>query len=343
VHLWGGVQSEAERKAIGLAARRSHGVAEVRNRLFIMPPRLTASPRGPMKKWFARRTLLFLGAWLAAAEVLAQPVTLTHVHGLAYSADGKKLFVPSNDGLAVFEAGRWSRDPGPPHDYMGFAATGKNIYSSGHPASGSGMANPFGLIRSRDHGKTWDRLGLHGESDFHLVAAGWNSGAVYVWNPAPNSRMRQEGLHYTLNDGVTWQMSAGSGLQGEPRALAVHPDKASLVAMATSTGIFESADYGKSFMQIAGAKGTAVFYDLDGKHLWYGLFDGRPRLARARLRSGPMAWIKLPPMEGDAVAYVAQNPASRVGYAIATFERNVYVSKDSGRVWSQIAERGVAR
>ena len=43
VHLWGGVHSDAERKAIGLAARRSHGVAEVKNHLFIMPPRLIVS------------------------------------------------------------------------------------------------------------------------------------------------------------------------------------------------------------------------------------------------------------------------------------------------------------
>lgn len=43
VHLWGGVQSEAERKAIALAARRSPGVAEVKSHLFIMPPRLTGS------------------------------------------------------------------------------------------------------------------------------------------------------------------------------------------------------------------------------------------------------------------------------------------------------------
>lgn len=43
VHLWGGVRSDAERKAIALAARRSPGVSDVRNHLFVMPPRLTGS------------------------------------------------------------------------------------------------------------------------------------------------------------------------------------------------------------------------------------------------------------------------------------------------------------
>ena len=43
VHLWGGVGSAEERKAIALAARRSPGVSEVRNHLVVMPPRLIGS------------------------------------------------------------------------------------------------------------------------------------------------------------------------------------------------------------------------------------------------------------------------------------------------------------
>src|SRR5688572_7919185 len=89
-------------------------------------------------------------------------VTLTHVHGLAYSADGKRLMIPSHHGLALYESGRWSKAPGPQHDYMGFSATAKYLYSSGHPAPDSGLVNPFGLIRSRDGGNTWEKLGLEG-------------------------------------------------------------------------------------------------------------------------------------------------------------------------------------
>ena len=47
-------------------------------------------------------------------------------------------------------------------------------------------------------------------------------------------------------------------------------------------------------------------------------------------------------MARDAVAYIAQNPARRSEYAIATFERSVYLSPDSGRTWKKIAERGTA-
>lgn len=294
---------------------------------------------------FVRRAFFVFFAGLASiASLRAEPVKLTHVHGLAYSADGRRLIVPSHDGLAVFERDAWSKEPGAPHDYMGFSASAKGFYSSGHPAGGSGMANPLGIVRSRDGGKSWDKLGLEGESDFHLLATSWNTSAIYVWNPMPNSRMREAALHYTSNDGFMWTMAQASGLEGEPRALAVHPDKPALMAVATPNGIFESVDWGRTFAQLAGAAGTAVFYDLDGKHLWYGLLDGnRARLARARLRGGPMAWISVPFLENDAVAYIAQNPVSRAEYAIATSGRSVYLSTDAGRRWSQIADRGASR
>ncbi len=271
-------------------------------------------------------------------------VMLTHVHGLAYSAEGKRLMIPSHHGLAIYENGRWSKAPGPAHDYMGFAATSKNLYSSGHPAPGSGLVNPFGLIRSRDGGRTWEKLGLEGETDFHLLAASWNTNAIYVWNPEPSSRMKAPGLHHTLNDGVEWKRAPAQGLSGEPHAIAVHPDTASTLAVATSHGLFLSRDFGERFTRIAsGEEGLSVFFDLNGEDLWYASFDGRPHLARMPLGGSHPVKVSLPPLREDAVAYIAQNPAHRLEYAIASFKRSVYLSKDGGQSWRQIADRGLAK
>ena len=278
-------------------------------------------------------------AMLVAAAAQAG-VTLTHVHGLAYSSDGKKLMIPSHHGLAVYENGKWSKAPGPQHDYMGFSATARSLYSSGHPAPGSRLVNPFGLIRSKDGGKTWDKLGLEGETDFHLLAASWNAKAIYVWNPAPSSRMERAGLHYTLNDGFAWKAAAAEGLDGDPHALAVHPDDAANVAVATSKGIYKSTDSGESFRRVVQGEGTSVFYDLAGTRLWFGSFDGQARLARAPLGDGQLEQIKIPALKNDAVAYIAQNPVKRDEYALATFERSVFLSRDGGRSWAPIAERG---
>jgi len=284
---------------------------------------------------------ILVGLASAVAAQAAAQVTLMHVHGLAYSPDGKRLMIPSHHGLAVYESGKWSKASGPQHDYMGFSATGKSLYSSGHPAPGSGLVNPFGLLRSRDGGKTWEKLGLEGESDFHLLATGWNTNAVYIWNPAPSSRMKRPGLHYTLDDGAAWKPARSSGLGGEPRALAVHPDDAGIVAIATSSGLFFSRDSGERFVLLAGGgEGLCAYFDLDGKNLWYGTFDGQARLARARLGGGTGTPVDLPSLERDGVAYIAQNPAARSEYAIATFARSVYLSTDGARTWKRIAEHG---
>ena len=293
-----------------------------------------------------RSIRLFLAAIIAGATVAApataqQSVTLKHVHGLAYSADGKRLMVPSHHGLAVYEAGKWKMAPGPQHDYMGFAATSKHLYSSGHPAPGSGMVNPFGLIRSRDGGRTWDKLGLEGETDFHLLATSWNTNALYVWNPEPSSRMRAPGLHSTRNDGFVWKPARAAGLEGDPRALAVHPEDAATVAVATEKGVYLSRDSGERFtVVVSGVDALAAYFELDGRHLWYGAFDGQPILARVSLEGGAAGKVALPPLARDAVAYIAQNPAHRDEFAIATFRRNVYLSADRGRNWRRIAAQG---
>src|SRR5574341_898274 len=278
-----------------------------------------------------------------APAALAQ-ITLHHVPGLAYSGDGKRLIIPSHQGLAVYENGKWSKAPGPEHDYMGFVATAKNLYSSGHPAPRSGLPEPFGLIRSRDRGKSWDRLGLEGETDFHLMAASWNTNAIYVWNPEPSSRIKTRGLHSTMNEGFTWQRAAAAGLAGKVHSLAAHPDDRNLVAVATSEGLYLSRNAGERFEKIAGdGQGLAAFFDLDGAHIWYAAYGGRPTLSRFALKEPVPIGVALPALTNDAVAYIAQNPARRSEYAIATFERDVYVSKDGGKTWSQIAARGTTR
>ncbi len=284
---------------------------------------------------------------LAAAHHETSPAhagaaaTLTHVHGLAYSADGKELIVPSHHGLAVYRDGKWSKAPGPAHDYMGYSASRNRLYSSGHPAPGSGFVNPFGVIRSGDGGKSWQKLGLEGETDFHLLATGYETNAVYVYNPAPNSRMKKPGLYYTVNDGFVWNRARAGGFSDQPTSLAVHPTDPKVVAIGSKGGLYLSTDSGDSFRAMAaGEQVLAAFFDLDGIHLLFGSYAGAPALLRVNWKTGAKRSVTLPPMTRDAVAYIAQNPVSRIEYAIATFERSVYVSQDTGKTWKQIADRG---
>jgi hypothetical protein len=288
---------------------------------------------------------LALGVSAATRVHAGEPVTLMHVHGLAYSADGKRLMIPSHHGLAVFENGRWSKAAGPAHDYMGFSATRDTLYSSGHPAPGSRLTNPFGLIKSRDGGSTWQKLGLEGESDFHTLATSYGTNAVYVFNHAPNSRMPQAGIHHTSNDGLQWTHAAARGLGRELNSLAVHPTDPTLVAAGTADGLYLSRDSAESFERLAGGQRVlAEAFDLDGQHLWFGTYSSKAALARIALKAGSKPEeLPLPDLTEDAVAYIAQNPVRHGEIAIATFKRSVFFSKDQGRTWSQLAQNGVTR
>lgn len=285
---------------------------------------------------------LALAAQISTATA-AGPVALTHIHGLSYSADGKQIAIPSHHGLALYADGKWSKGAGPEHDYMGYSATRDAIYSSGHPAPGSGLPNPFGLIRSRDGGKTWDKLGLEGESDFHVLATSYGTNAVYVLNHQPNSRMKTAGLYFTLSDGMKWEQAAARGLPAKTGGLAVHPSDPKQVAAAADEGLFLSRDSGATFAPLVkGRRVLAATFDLDGKHLWFTGYDGTPTLARVGLQAGAKPEsIPLPAMKKDAVAYIAQNPVRPDEMAIATFNRSVYLSTDRGRQWRQIASEGV--
>jgi photosystem II stability/assembly factor-like uncharacterized protein len=269
-----------------------------------------------------------------------EKVELVHVHGLSYSPDGSKIMIPSHHGLAVFDGSSWSKAPGPEHDYMGFSATKNAIYSSGHPAQGSGLVNPFGLIKSTDGGQTWQKLGMEGESDFHMLGSSYETGAIYLVSFNPNSKMKKPGIYSTVNDGFSWQRVAAQGLENYPRNLAVHPTDPKTVAAAAEKGLYLSQNAGEKFEKVADGEMAGVFFDLDGKHLWFSRAEGQPGLARLNLETRQTEPVTLPAMEKDAVAYIAQNPAKRNEYAIATFQRSVYITQDEGKTWKQVADKG---
>ncbi len=300
------------------------------------------TPSKPARKAPLRRPAVVALALLAVTSMAAAaPVTLQHIHGLAFGANGKQLYVASHHGLVTYDNGQWSVIAGPANDYMGFSATRKYFYSSGHPAPGSGLVNPLGLVRSGNAGRSWDKLGLQGEADFHLIATGYDTTAVYVYSPEPNARMKTPGIWATLNDGFAWRRAEANGLQGKVSALAVHPTDSRKVAVATSGGVFLSSDGGDHFERLAaGGQVLAVQFSLDGKQLWFASHDGRAHLFHIDLATQARTEVTLPPLTADAVAYIAQNPATPSTYAIATFERDIYVTADAGGGWRQIVERG---
>ncbi|HUF37580.1 MAG TPA: hypothetical protein VMN57_03570 [Anaerolineales bacterium] len=263
-------------------------------------------------------------------------VDIPHLHGLGFSADGEQLIVPAHDGLRIYSNGVWQEPDLPAHDYMGYSPTDFGFYSSGHPAPGSGLNNPLGLVKSADGGQTLTQLGFDGESDFHLMGVGYFNHAIYVFSPSPNSRLAA-GMSYSLDDGHTWQQSSLSGIAANPYQIAVHPTEPGIVALATQAGLFLSIDFGDTSALISPGPVTATAFAPDGKSLLFGALS----LFSYGLESGQIATLPSPALAGDnAITNIAVNPARPGEIALATSEIDVYLSPDGGATWRQIAENG---
>lgn len=77
-----------------------------------------------------------------------------------------------------------------------------------------------------------------------------------------------------------------------------------------------------------------------GKSLWFGSYDKVPQLSALDLKTHEISHLGLPPLNQDAVAYLAQNPVNAQEWAMATLKRDVYFSQDEGKTWKAIAQAG---
>lgn len=284
---------------------------------------------------------VLLGLWyIRQFDINTPSIEFRDIHGLAFSADGSQLIVPAHDGFRIFENGRWSIPALPANDYMGYSGVNDGFYSSGHPGpNNTGLINPLGLIRSRDAGQTVTTLAFSGESDFHLMAVGYENHAIYVLNPAPNSRLGT-GLYYSLDDGQTWQQSQMAGLSASPIQIAVHPTEAGTVALATEAGPFLSTDYGQNFHLVADFRPvTAVSFDPNGSVLVFGYQSVQTyNLESMGLRLN----FSLNLESDDAISYIAINPLNDE-LAFASFNKDIYLSANNGQSWQQIVRQGLGQ
>lgn len=270
-----------------------------------------------------------------------EEVEFPHMHGLSFTGDGEKAYIPAHDGLRVFEEGIWSRVEGPRHDYMGFTMTVDGFYSSGHPSMQTNYENPLGIIKSTDEGKSIEVLGLEGEVDFHLMSAGYNSGAIYVMNPHPNSSMKDTGLYVTTNEAKDWEKGDTDGVSGNIIAIAAHPEEKSTVAVSTEEGVFLSQDAGDTFEQVLDDSPVpALTFTYDGRVL-AAEGTGEKTTLQVIDSSGETQQIPDPEIkEEDAIQYIAQNPESSKAMMVSTMERDIFYTEDNGETWRQTVKEG---
>ncbi|MCQ6275946.1 hypothetical protein JMM81_13440 [Bacillus sp. V3B] len=299
-------------------------------------------------KWISVATLLssVLFGFMTMKNTNAEQESTTgfqHIHGLGYTSDGNSFYIPAHDGLRVYSNGEWSIPEGEKHDYMGFSMVDDGFYSSGHPGPGSKLENPFGVVKSNDLGKSLEVLDLYKEVDFHGMAAGYYSHAIYVLNPQPNSRMEDTGLYYTLDETKTWTKSDVKGLDGQPASLAVHPSDEKIMAIGTNQGVFLSTDFGNNFERILPEVPTSAIHFTKENKLVVGGLEDEPVMYEINLDMNERTKISIPKISNeDAITYIAVSPQNNSEIVFTTFEKHIYITKDNGNSWTKIAKDGTA-
>ncbi|WP_163539783.1 F510_1955 family glycosylhydrolase [Gracilibacillus sp. YIM 98692] len=270
-----------------------------------------------------------------------EKVDFTHIHGLGYSSDGEEVYVPAHDGLRVFKNGEWTvPSVSEKHDYMGFSMFKDGFYSSGHPAPGSDLANPLGIIRSTDMGGNIEILDLYKEVDFHGMTVGYETEDIYVFNTSENSRMDKPGFYYSTDQTKTWNQAELQGLKGQAMALAAHPTKSGTVALGTKEGVYLSNDYGNNFQKLAVSNTvTAVSFDYQDNLL---AATDSGKLKHINLATNEENELSIPDLGKDVITFVEQNPVKSDEFIFTTSKKDIYFSEDGGKTWNQSVNEGIA-
>ncbi|HDR6310139.1 TPA: VPS10, VPS10 domain protein [Bacillus cereus] len=263
---------------------------------------------------------------------------IEHIHGIGFAGNMPGVSIATHSGIKVYQDGKWFETKTALHDYMGFQATKNGFSASGHPERGANLKNPLGLMKSSDGGNTLEKLAFYGESDFHNLAVGYNTEAIYLYNERPNSKL-QQGFYFSTNNGQDWKNSQLKGLSSTIHAFSVHPDQASVIALSTKDGVYLSTDYGNTFELFSTSlESTAV--TLSNEEVIYAPIN-KQIVTKKSIATNEETNIQTPSLDAkDAIMYISQNPQNSAEIAFATMKANVFLSTDEGKTWKQITKEG---
>ena len=238
--------------------------------------------------------------------------TISHIHSVR--AFGDQVILGTHEGLFRYVDQKTVQSMGPENfDIMGLAVFGKKLYASGHPGPGSKLPEPVGLLLSTDSGKTWKKLGLQGEVDFHLLES---AGADMYGVDSGSGN-----LLYSNNAGKKWT-SRGKNVVSD---IAINPEKVGS-ALALRDGKLISTQ--KSFTKMRAIESTLTFTSLD----WINgsLLATRGKSLYRSSDSG-MTWKKISDFP-DSVSTVTQS--SKIIAVVAG--NSIFKSTDGGKTFKKM-------
>lgn len=268
------------------------------------------------------------GTWHAASTHPTEPLPpveagtgVVHVHGLGVDPADGMLYAATHTGLFRLPAqGSAQRVANRAQDTMGFSVVGPGRFiGSGHPDFREDEVRPplLGLIESDDAGRTWQRLSLHGEADFHALVAA--HGRVYGYDST-------SGTFMVTADRQEWDRRSRLPL----RDFAVDPADPDGVVATTEQGPVGSSDGGRSWAPLKGAPVLVVLAWTAGAGLLGVAVDGTVH----RSSDSGRTWTPAGNAGGRPEAVTVDDRAGTVSLYVAVEGKGIVVSADGGRTFA---------
>ncbi len=201
-----------------------------------------------------------------------------------------------------------------------FAGPG-DLLASGHPEGGSSLPENLGLIRSRDHGDTWESVAGLGEGDYHeLEVVGKTLLAVNAESPD---------IQVSRDGGRSWEPRTPPA---PPIDVAVDPGDPQRWAVSTEQGIFISNDGGGSWRPRDTTFGARLIWPAEDA-LYSIDRNGKVRVSTDAGKS----WDD----RGDVGGLPSEVGAGRKGeLLVAIVGGKVRRSRDGGKRWETLTTLG---
>ena len=214
----------------------------------------------------------------ASAETLD---SVSHIHHVKVVE--KKVLVLTHEGLFELVKRNEMKLVGKEKiDVMGFSTLGKALLASGHPAVGSTMPNPIGLVKSIDGGLSWKAVSLVGKVDFHFLEGAGSD--LYGADSQSGKFM------YSADSGLTWKILGENNITD----IAVSPKKSGMAIaikdseLLLTNNAFKTSSKIKSSLKITQIEWReSGLYALSGSSLYKSTNIGRTWTELSSFKGAP--------------------------------------------------------
>jgi photosystem II stability/assembly factor-like uncharacterized protein len=199
-------------------------------------------------------------------------------------------------------------------DVMGFTTLGKALYASGHPAKGSKVLNPIGLVNSIDGGISWKAVSLVGKVDFHFLEGAGSD--LY------GADSQSGNLMYSADSGKSWSSLGANAFTD----IAVSPTMPGLAVAIKGPQFLITKDAFKTTIEV---KSKLKFTQVEWRDSGLYALSGTSLYMSSDLGN---SWKKLNTFKGVTGILSASDQL-----ILVTVGSGIYTSLDAGKKFKQVS------